>query len=104
MNTQDDNIFDDKNKVEDEKSRPEITDEGSVSGSASDPEEIEAKNTEELAHEMGLYTDSNDEHPVELGLAEQINKAEGVIGDRNELEDEGKPKDENSNADSQKSA
>lgn len=93
-NTQGNNIFDDKNLIEDEKSRPEITDEGSVSGSASDPEEIEDKDTEDLAHDMGLYTNSDEEHPVELGLSEQINKAEGVIADRSDLEDEKSDEDQ----------
>lgn len=91
MNTQGNNIFDDKpeNLLEEEKTRPEVIDEGSVSGSASDPEEIEEKDTLDQAHDMGLYKDQDEEHPKELGLGEQINEAEGVIGgvDDEEKED-----------------
>ena len=82
MNTQGNNIFDDKkdNLAEEEKTRPEIAGEGSVSGSAPDPEGIEEKDTLDQAHDMGLYKDQDEEHPKELGLGEQVNKAEGVVG------------------------
>lgn len=77
------NVFDDRDEslLEDEKTRPEVADEGGLSGSASDPEEIEGKDIDELAHDVGLYMDSSESNPVELGLGDQINKAEGVIGD-----------------------
>lgn len=81
MNTQGNNIFDDKpeNLIEEDKTRPEVSGEGSVSGSASDPEAIEEKDTLDQAHDMGLYKDQDEEHPKELGLGAQINEAEGVV-------------------------
>ena len=86
MSKQTNNIFDDnpENLIEEEKTRPDVTDEGSVSGSASDPEEIAEKDTLDQAHDMGLYQDQDEEHPKELGLGQQINEAEGVIGDIDE--------------------
>ena len=89
MDTQGNNIFDDRdeNLIEEDKTRPEVSGEGSVSGSASDPEEIEGKDVADMAHDMGLYTKDDDNgNPQELGLGEEINKAEGVIDSEDEDE------------------
>lgn len=90
-NNKGNNIFDDQNPEEDDKSRPSVVGEGSVSGSATDPEGIQQEDTLDMAHDMGLYLNQDEEHPGELGLAGQVNSAEGVIGDvgeENEAEDE----------------
>ena len=88
MNNLGDNIFDDQTLDDDGKSRPSIVGEGSVSGSSSDPEEIQQEDTLDMAHDMGLYLNQDEEHPKELGLAGQINEAEGVVGDVSEDENE----------------
>lgn len=59
-----------------EKSTPEVFDEQSALGSMPDPEEVNEKDTLETAQEMGLYTKADEEHPVPLGIAEEVNKAE----------------------------
>lgn len=60
----------------DRKSSPEIKGEESESGDAPNPEEIEEKDTLDLAHDTGLYEDQNEENPGELGLGEEIDKDE----------------------------
>jgi hypothetical protein len=56
---------------------PQIEDEGSISGSMPDPECDD--DMLENVHTMGLYIDSDEEHPKPLGLGEEIDKAEEYV-------------------------
>lgn len=53
---------------------PAEADELGVSGTTPDPESDD--NMLDNAQDVGLYTDSNEEEPVELNIADQIEKAE----------------------------
>lgn len=59
---------------------PQEQDEQSISGLMPDPEEItgaenpEPKDTLDAAKDAGLYSDQDEEHPGELGLAKEEEK------------------------------
>lgn len=53
---------------------PQVVGETSKSGSMVDPESDD--NVLDNAHEMGLYEEADEEHPAELGIAEQVEKDE----------------------------
>ena len=69
-------ILEHSNEWELEKDDPEIVGEQSISGSASDPEEVEEEDTLEDVQDVGLYQDVDEEHPRELDIAKEIDKAE----------------------------
>lgn len=56
---------------------PYIEGEESISGSATEPEEDD--DTLENAHEMGQQLDEDPEHPKEIDIARDIDKAEEEI-------------------------
>lgn len=58
------------------KTSPETYDEQSADGSMPNPEEVNEKDVLERAQEAGLYTDSDEENPAELNIAQEINDAE----------------------------
>lgn len=70
-----DPVYEDSQK-EVEKSEPEIIGEQSVSGMMTNPEEVEEKDTLEMAQDVGLYTENDEEHPAEVGIAQEIEEAE----------------------------
>ncbi len=53
---------------------PQNQGEESISGSMAGVESDD--NTLDAAHEMGLYQKADEEHPKEVGIAEEIDKAE----------------------------
>lgn len=63
-------------KVEAVKSEPQIPGEQSESGTMPDPEQIQDKDTLDMAHDVGLYEENDEEHPAEVGIAEEIEEAE----------------------------
>lgn len=64
----------DDQKHKDALDQDENTGEESISGSAPDPESDD--DTLKAAQDAGLYQDADDEHPAELGIAEEVKKAE----------------------------
>ena len=61
------------------KSSPQVDDEQSFAGSMPDPEEVDEKDTLEDAQDVGFATNADEEHPEELKMGENINKAEEEI-------------------------
>jgi hypothetical protein len=61
------NLADTDNKEEAEKTSPEVSDEQGFLGSDPDPEMATETNTLEVAQEMGLYPNADEEHPSPLG-------------------------------------
>ena len=55
---------------------PQNQGEESISGSMAGVESDD--NTLDAAHEMGLYQKADEEHPKEVGIAEEIDKAEKI--------------------------
>jgi hypothetical protein len=64
---------DDEDDFGDELSPP-VLDEQSTGNSNSQLES--GDNVLDMAHEVGFYEDADEEHPMELNIAEQINQAE----------------------------
>ncbi len=54
----------------------EMTGDEDVSGSMANPESDD--DVLDSIHKMGLYQKANEEHPEELGLGEQVDKAEKI--------------------------
>lgn len=63
-------------KDESMKSEPQIMGEQSESGTMPDPEIIQDKDTLDMAHDVGLYEENDEEHPSEVSIADEINEAE----------------------------
>lgn len=61
-------------KKELEKTNPEYKGESDMEGSMPDPEEVNSKSVLDHEHEMGLYEAADEEHPMELNIAEEIAK------------------------------
>jgi hypothetical protein len=61
------NIANNDQSEEVEKTSPENTDQQGFLGSETDPELATEHDTLEIAQEMGLYSDADDEHPAPLG-------------------------------------
>lgn len=67
-------IVPDQQKHQDALDEDIKTGEQTISGSTPDPESDD--NTLDTAHEAGLYENQDEEHPGEIGIAEEVNKDE----------------------------
>lgn len=67
-------IVPDQQKHQDALDEDIKTGEQTISGSTPDPETDD--NTLDTAHEAGLYENQDEEHPGEIGIAEEVNKDE----------------------------
>lgn len=74
-------IMEQETEEELEKTKPDVAGEESALGDAPNPEKVYEKDTLETAQSMGLYEEGDEAHQPELGIAEQINKAEEDIWD-----------------------
>lgn len=62
------------NKNELKKTNPQYEGESDMEGSMPDPEEVNSKSVLDQEHEMGLYEAADEEHLMELNIAEEIAK------------------------------
>lgn len=75
-NTREDWVDDTDNPAVDA-STVELADEQGFEGDAPNPEIVEGKDTLEQAQELGLH-DTDEEHPDEVGVAEEVNYTEAL--------------------------
>lgn len=63
------------------KTKPQVTGEQSALGHMPNPEEVYRSSVLDVAEDVGLYTESDESHPSEIDLAQEVAEAEMAEGD-----------------------
>lgn len=70
------NDDDDKKHQTVNQANDQIEEEEDNLGSMPNPDKVNEKSTLDEAHDVGLYEQADDEHPVEINIAKQVEDAE----------------------------